>query len=75
MEKLDWIELIIAQFFVDDIDEMIPNTNELIKKTGYNTEITNTEKKIPSLTGLVTTAAFNTEATEIETLSPNITNT
>ena len=54
---------------------MIHNTNELIKKTGYNTEITNTEKKIPSLTGLVTTAAFNTEATEIETLSPNITNT
>lgn len=54
---------------------MIPNTNELIKKAGYNTEITNTEKKIRSLTGLVTTAAFNTEATEIETLSPNITNT
>ena len=54
---------------------MIHNTNELIKKTGYNTEMPNTEKKIPSPIGLVTTAALNTEITEIETWSPDITNT
>ena len=54
---------------------MIPSTNELIKETDCNTEITNTEKKILSFTGLVNTAVFHTEATEIETLSPDITNT
>lgn len=71
--ELDWPNHRLI--YLDDIEEMMPSTNELIKETDCNTEITNTEKKILSFTGLVNTAVFHTEATEIETLSPDITNT
>ena len=56
---------------IEDVNTKIPNTNELIKKTGllkinidYNTQITEIINKIPSVTVLVTTAALNTKTTD-----------
>ena len=49
-----------------DIDEKIPNTNEIVKKTDLNKKITEIQNKIPSITGLVNSAALNTNASDIE---------
>ena len=48
---------------IEDVEEKIPNTSELVKKTVYNSKITKIENKISIVTGLVTTATFNTKAT------------
>ena len=48
---------------IEDVEEKIPNTSGLVKKTVYNSKITKIENKIPIVTGLVTTATFNTKAT------------
>ena len=41
---------------IEKVYKKIPNTSGLIKKTDYNTKITELENKIPSVTGLVTSA-------------------
>ena len=45
----------------------------MVKKTDYNTKITDIKNRIPSVTGLLTTAAFNAN-TEIESKIFNINN-
>ena len=51
---------------IEDDDKKILNTSELVKRTDYITNITQTDNKVPSITRLVTVAAFNTKATEIK---------
>ena len=48
---------------IKDVEEKIPNTSELVKKTVCNSKITKIENKMSIVTGLVTTATFNTKAT------------
>ena len=50
----------------EDDDKKILNTSELVKRTDYITNITQTDNKVPSVTRLVTVAALNTKATEIK---------
>ena len=52
----------------------ISNTSGLVKKTNYNTKITEIENDIPRVAGLVTTTVLNAKATEIENEIPDITN-
>ena len=51
---------------IEDDDKKILNTSELVKRTDYITNITQTDNKVPSITRLVTVAALNTKATEIK---------
>ena len=59
---------------IADADKKIPNICGLVKKTDYNTKVTQIGNKIPSVAGLMTTAARNTKPTEIEYKIPDITN-
>ena len=52
---------------VDNID-----TSGLVKKTDYNTKITEIEDKIPDSSSFVKKTAYNTEITEIEGKIPDI---
>ena len=54
--------------------EDVPNTSGLVKKTDYNTKITEIENKMPSVISLATIAALNAKSTEIENKIPDITN-
>ena len=49
-------------------------TNEVVKKTDYNTKITEIENKIPDTSNLVKKTHPNTKITEIESKIPNISN-
>ena len=51
---------------VDNID-----ISGLVKKTDYNTEITEIESKIPDTSGLVKKTDYNTKITEIEGKIPD----
>ena len=51
------------------LKKKILNTTGLVKKTEYNTNITEIKSKIPNVTVLITTAAPNTKVTEIEKMS------
>ena len=44
---------------IKNVDEKIPSTNNLVKKTDYDTNTITIEDKIPSSAGLVTTAALD----------------
>ena len=55
-----------------NVNKKIPNTKGLVRKTDYNTKITEFESKLPGATGLVTTAALYT--LDIENKIPDITN-
>ena len=46
----------------------IPVVSSLVKKTGFNTKVTEIEGKIPSITGLAT----NSELTAVENKIPNV---
>ena len=54
---------------VDNID-----TSDLVKKTDYNTTITEIEDKIPDTSDLVKKTDYNTKITEIEDKIPDTTN-
>ena len=51
------------------IDKKIPHFSNLVKKTNFNTKITEIEGKIPNISGLATTSAL----TAVENKIPNIT--
>ena len=53
-----------------EIENKIPDTSGLVKKTDYNAKITRIEGKIPSISGLATNAAL----TAVENKIPNISN-
>ena len=53
-----------------EIQNKIPDTSGLVKKTDHNVKITEIESKIPSITGLATNAAL----TVVENKIPNIIN-
>ena len=48
------------------------DTSGLVKKTDYNTKITEIEDKIPDTSGLVKKTDYNTKITEIEDKIPDI---
>ena len=50
------------------IENKIPDTSDLVKKTDCNAKITKIEGKIPSISGLATNAAL----TAVENKIPNI---
>ena len=41
-----------------EVENKIPDTSRLVKKTEYNTKINEIESKIPSISGLVTNSAL-----------------
>ena len=47
-------------------DKKIPNTNNLVSKTAFNTKATEIENKISIISNLVTNANLNTKATDTE---------
>ena len=51
-----------------EIENEIPDTSGLVKKTDYNVKITKIEDKIPSICSLATNAAL----TAVENKIPNI---
>ena len=64
--------LIISKYDTDksDLQKKTRDTNKwttsrLIKKTDYNTKVTEVEWKVPSITGLPTTSALTTVEYEI----------
>ena len=48
------------------------NTRYLIKRTVYNTKVTEIENEIPNINGVDPTATINTKNTEIENKEPKI---
>ena len=54
------------------VDKKIPNTRYLIKRTVYNTKVTEIENEIPNINGVDPTATINTKDTEIENKEPKI---
>ena len=52
------------------LENKIPNTNKLIKKSDHNAWISELENKIPSITGLVTTSPL----TAVENKFPSVSN-
>ena len=48
------------------------DTSDLVKKTDYNTKISEIEDKIPDTSGLVKKTDYNTKITEIEGKIPDI---
>ena len=49
-----------------DLEQKIPDTSGLVKKTDYNTKISEIEGNIPSISGLATTSSL----TEVENKNP-----
>ena len=51
-------------FFYDadklELEKKIPNTSNFVKKSGYNTKVSEIEGKIPSIRGLATTSVLTT---------------
>ena len=47
------------------VEKKIPDISDLIKKTDFNTKITEVEGKIPSITGLATRSALTTVENKI----------
>ena len=66
VKKADYSKLVTK---VDNID-----TSGLVKKTNYNTKITETEGKIPDTSGLLKNTDYNTKITEIESKILDISN-
>ena len=64
VKKADYNKLVIK---VDNID-----TSGLVKKTGYNTKISEAEDKIPDTSGLFKKTDYNIKITEIEDKTPDI---
>ena len=58
-----------AREFVRKLENKIPDTNKLVKKSGYNAKISETEGKIPSISGLVTTSILTTVENNIPSVS------
>ena len=54
---------------ITEIEDKIPNSNSLVKKTDYNTKTTEIEGKIPDISGLATKTALTT----VENKIPSIT--
>ena len=51
-----------------NVEKKIPDSNGLVKKTDYNSKISEIENKIPSISGLVTTSAL----TAVENKIPDV---
>ena len=57
--------------------DQIRNTlihSSLVKKTDFNTKVTEIEGKIPIVSGFLLTSVFNSKITEVENKIPNIKN-
>ena len=52
------------------LEKKIPNTSRLIKKSDYNSKISELETKIPIISGLATTSAL----TAVENKIPSVSN-
>ena len=59
---------------IEDVDEKIPNTSELIKKNDLNTKIARVENKVSSVTSLLTPNTHNAKVPEMENKMPSISN-
>ena len=46
----------------------------MVKKTDFNSKITELENKIPNVSGFLLTSVFNSKITEVENKIPNIKN-
>ena len=55
---------------INKIGKKIPDIGSLVKKTNFNTKVTEIEGKIPSITGLAT----NSELTALENKIPDVSN-
>ena len=53
-----------------ELENKIPDTSRLVKKTGYNAKISGIENKIASISGLATNSALTT----VEDKIPNVRN-
>ena len=60
---------------ISDANKKIPDTCSLVKKTGYNSKITEIEGKIPSITDLATNSALTAVENKIPNVSNLVTNT
>ena len=56
------------------VENKIPDVSSLVKKTDFNTKVTEIEGKIPDITNLVKKTDFNTKVTEIEGKIPDVSN-
>ena len=54
---------------INDANKNIPDIIGLVKKTNYNTKISEIEGKIPSIAGLATTFAFTATENKISSVS------
>ena len=54
---------------INDDSKKIPDTGGLVKKTDYDTKITDLDYEIPSITDLATTAALNAVDNRISDVS------
>ena len=57
------------------VENEIPDVSSLIKKTEFNTKVTEIESKIPIISGLATTSAFTAVDNKIPDVSSLITKT
>ena len=54
------------------VENKIPDTGGLVKKTDFNAKITEIEGKIPSISGLVTNAALTAVRSDLENKIPTV---
>ena len=54
---------------INKVDKKIPDFSDLVKKTDFNSTITEIEDKIPSITGLATTSALTAGENKIPDVS------
>ena len=57
------------------LENNIPDTSDLVKKTDYNTKFTEIEGKIPDVTNLATKAALTTVENKTSNVSNLVTKT
>ena len=72
VDNIDIIQIIsIIQYNTDksELENKIPDTSDLVKKTDYNTKITKIEGKIPDISNLATKTAFTTVENKIPSVS------
>ena len=53
---------------MSNVDKKIPDVSGLVKKTNFNSKITEVEGKIPSISGL----AINLELSAVENKTPDV---
>ena len=71
VNNIDTSAFVLQSKYTDksELENKIPDTSGLVKKTDYNTEITEIEGKIPNVTNLATKTALTTIENKIPTIS------